>query len=148
MQLLAACNLFILLYISTEMELVLGFFWLNWNHIRVWLIFQHLKISMSHLMRKCTIVRRVVCMLLKCLKGEKLAIIVSFGVNMMHFMWFIYVLDKFLGRRRHFCLHFKSQIVARHRCLGQKGRRGGEWHLAQRNSVIGVIHFLLLFVRL
>jgi hypothetical protein len=84
MQLIAACNLFIIYNFGLqiiEMELVLGFFWLNWNHIRVWLIFQHLTISMFHLMKKCTIVRKVVRMLLKCLKGEKHAIIVSFGVN-------------------------------------------------------------------
>jgi hypothetical protein len=77
------------------MEIVLGFFWLNWNHIRVWLIFQHLKISMFHHMKKCTIVRKVVHMLLKCLKGKKHVIIVSFGVDIVICIGFMYALAKF-----------------------------------------------------
>jgi hypothetical protein len=47
----------------------------------VWLIFQHLKISMFHLMRKFIRVRGVVLMLPKCLKGEERGIIMPFCVD-------------------------------------------------------------------
>lgn len=58
-------------------ELLSGFFWLDWNHSRVWLICQLLKISTFCPTKKFIIVKEVVLMLLKCLKGEQPASIMS-----------------------------------------------------------------------